>query len=182
MSRALVATLFISLLQVVVAPVLAPQLTTSTAAAADANDFPTGLGTVYQFLAESYTSGSTSWPEARGGTGATISSSALKVTNSANTLGASKSVVAVQGSYQTNISFPATVAYGNVTNPNDYTFFHVARYAPQQTGLTAANYCDTIGNGITNNAGKKNRIFSSSANNWLSGFWACAAGVSHHYG
>lgn len=182
MSRALVATLFISLVQVVVAPVLAPQLTTSTAAAADANDFPTGLGTVYQFLAESYTSGSTTWPEARGGTGATISSSALKVTNSANTLGASKSVVAVQGSYQTSITFPSTVAYGNATNPNDYTFFHVARYAPQQPGLTNADYCDTSANHTVNNAAKKSRIFSSSANNWLSGFWGCNVGVSHHYG
>jgi hypothetical protein len=181
-ARSLVAVLALSLLQVVIAPVIAPQRTTPIASAADANDFPSGLGTVYQFLAESYTSGSTTWPEARGGSGATISSSAIKVTNTAGTLGASKSVVAVQGSYLTSITFPATVAYGNTTNPNDYTFFHVARYAPQQAGLTGANYCDTIGDGITNNAGKKNRIFSSSANNWLSGFWACAAGVSYHYG
>ena len=181
-ARALSATLLLSLLQVVVTPVLAPQLSTPMASAADANDFPSGLGTVYQYLAESYTSGSTTWPEARGGSGATISSSALKITNVANTLGANKSVVAVQGSYQTSISFPANVAYGNATNPNDYTFFHVARYAPQQSGLTNANYCDTTANHTTNNAAKKNRIFSSTANNWLSGFWACNAGVSHHYG
>ncbi|MCX6444720.1 MAG: hypothetical protein NTY85_04205 [Actinobacteria bacterium] len=181
-ARAVSAILLLSLLQVVVPPVLAPQLTTPIASAADANNLPSGLGTVYQFLADSYTSGSTTWPEARGGTGATISSSALKVTNTAGTLGANKSVVAVQGSYLTSITFPAAVAYGNATNPNDYTFFHVARYAPQQTNLTNANYCDTAGNHITNNAAKKNRIFSSTANNWLSGFWACSAGVAFHYG
>lgn len=181
-ARALSVTLFISLLQVVVAPVLAPQLTTPIASAADANDLPSGLGTVYQFLAESYTSNSTTWPEARGGSAATISSSAIKVTNTAGTLGASKSVVAVQGSYLTNITFPATLAYGNATNPNNYTFFHVARYAPQQSGLTNANYCDTRANHTVNNAAKKNRIFSSTANNWLSGFWGCAAGVSFHMG
>jgi hypothetical protein len=184
-ARAVSAILLLSLLQVVVPPVLAPQLTTPIASAADANNLPSGLGTVYQFLADSYTTGSTTWPEARGGTGATISSSALKVTNTAGTLGANKSVVAVQGSYLTSITFPAAVAYGNATNPNDYTFFHVARYAPQQispTNLTNANYCDTAGNHITNNAAKKNRIFSSTANNWLSGFWACSAGVAFHYG
>ena len=164
-ARTLSATLLLSLLQVVVAPVLMPQVTTPMASAADANDLPSGLGTVYQFLAESYTSGSTTWPEARGGAGATISSSATKVTNAAGTLGASKAVVAVQGSFQTSITVPSTIAYGNVTNPNNYTFFHVARYAPQQAGLTSANYCDTIADGVVNNAAKKNRIFSSSANN-----------------
>jgi hypothetical protein len=181
-ARAVSAILLLSILQVVGAPILAPQLTTPIASAADANDLPTGLGTVYQFLAESYTSGSTTWPEATGGAGATISASALKVTNTAGTLGANKSVVAVQGSFQTSITFPATVAYGNATNPNDYTFFHVARYAPQQTGLTNANYCDTSANHVTNNSAKKNRIFSSTANNWLSGFWACSAGVAYHMG
>jgi hypothetical protein len=181
-ARAVSAILLLSILQVVGAPILAPQLTTPIASAADANDLPTGLGTVYQFLAESYTSGSTTWPEASGGEAATISATALKVTNTAGTLGANKSVVAVQGSFQTSITFPATVAYGNATNPNDYTFFHVARYAPQQSGLTNANYCDTSANHVTNNSAKKNRIFSSTANNWLSGFWACSAGVAYHMG
>lgn len=181
-ARALSVTLFLALFQVVVAPVVAPQVSTPMASAADANDLPTGLGTVYQFLAESYTSGSTTWPEARGNTAATISASALKVTNSPGTLGASKSVVAVQGSFQTSITFPTYIAYGNVTNPNDYTFLYVARYAPQQAGLTNADYCDNSGNRTTNNAAKKSRIFSSSANNWLSGFWACAVGVAHHMG
>lgn len=177
-ARALSAVLFISLLQVAVAPVVAPQITTPTATAADANDFPSELGTVYQFLAESYTSGSTTWPEARGGSAATITNNATKVTNTAGTLGASKSVVAVQGFSTTDLTFPTTIGPGVSSN---YTLLYVARYAPASgAAYQAGNYCDTV----THNAGSvgKARIFTSVTGNWLSGFWACAAGVAYHEG
>jgi hypothetical protein len=175
-ARSLVTVLVVTLLQVVAAPVLAPQLSTPSAQAADANDFPTGLGTVYQFLADSYTSGSTTWPEARGGTAATISNTATKVTNTAGTLGASKSIVAVQGTVNTVLTFPTTIGPGTSSN---YTFIYVARYAPiSGSAYQAGNYCDTV----THNAGTdgKSRIFTSGTGNWLSGFWACAAGVAFH--
>ena len=177
-ARALSAVLFISLLQVAVAPVVAPQITTPTATAADANDFPSELGTVYQFLAESYTSGSTTWPEARGGSAATITNNATKVTNTAGTLGASKSVVAVQGFSTTDLTFPTTIGPGVSSN---YTLLYVARYAPASgAAYQAGNYCDTV----THNAGSvgKARIFTSVTGNWLSGFWACAAGIAYHEG
>lgn len=177
-ARALSAVLFISLLQVAVAPVVAPQITTPAATAADANDFPSELGTVYQFLAESYTSGSTTWPEARGGSAATITNNATKVTNTAGTLGASKSVVAVQGFSTTDLTFPTTIGPGVSSN---YTLLYVARYAPASgAAYQAGNYCDTV----THNAGSvgKARIFTSVTGNWLSGFWACAAGVAFHEG
>lgn len=177
-ARVLSATLLLSLVQVVVAPVLIPQITTPMANAADANDLPSGLGTVYQFLAESYTSGSTTWPEARGGSAATISSSATKVTNTAGTLGASKTVVAVQGTVNTVLTFPTTIGPGT---SSDYTFLYVARYAPVAgSAYQAANYCDVT----THSAGAdgKSRIFTSGTGNWLSGFWACAAGVAYHEG
>ncbi len=93
-ARALVAVLLLTFIQSIALPVISP-LSTPQALAIDANDFPTGLGTVYQYLAESYTSGSTTWPEARGGAAAAITNNATKVTNTAGTLGASKSVVAV---------------------------------------------------------------------------------------
>ena len=177
-ARALSVILFLTFFQVAVAPVVAPQLTTSTASAADANDLPSGLGTVYQFLAESYTSGSTTWPEARGGSAATISNTATKVTNSAGTLGASKSVVAVQGTVNTVLTFPNTIGPGT---SSDYTLLYVARYAPiSGSAYQAANHCDVTTHGAGNDG--KSRIFTSGTGNWLSGFWACAAGVAYHDG
>lgn len=176
LARALSVTLFLALFQVVVAPVVAPQISTPVASAADANDFPTVYGTVYQFLAESYTSGSTTWPEARGGTAATITSDAVKVTNTANTLGASKSVIAVQGYNATDLTFPTTVGPGTSSN---YTLLYVARYAPVSgAAYQAGNYCDTVTHSAA--ATGKGRIFTSISGNWLSGFWSCAAGVAYH--
>ena len=180
LARTLSVTLFISLLQVVVAPVVSPQISTPMASAADANELPTGpgLNTVYQFLAESYTSNSATWPEARGGTAATISTSATKVINNAGTLGASKSVVAVQGTVNTVLTFPTTIGPGI---SSDYTFLYVARYAPiSGSAYQAANYCDINTHGAGNDG--KSRIFTSGTGNWLSGFWACAAGVAFHEG
>ena len=181
-ARSLVILIFLSFFQSISAPIFLPELTSPKAIAADANDFPTNLGTVYRFLAESYTAGATTWPEAGGGAAASISNNATKVTNNAGTFGASKSVVAVQGSYTTSITFPTSVAYGDATNPANYSFIYVARYAPQQTGYLNADYCDNSNNHTTNNSAKKNRIFSSETGNWLSGFWACAAGVAYHEG
>lgn len=127
--------------------------------------FPADLGMVYRYLGESYTSGATTWPEAT--TGATnqanITSNATKVTNTANTFGASKPVVAVRGTIATTITFPTVVAKGSGSN-TEYTFFYVARY-------TATSSC-------TN----RNRIFSSLTGNWLSGFWSCTAGTAFHEG
>lgn len=176
-ARSLVAVLVLTLMQTIVLPVVSTQVSPQ-ASAADANDLPTGLGTVYQFLAESYTSGSTTWAEARGGLVATISNSATKVTNTAGTFGASKAVVAVQGTVNTVLTFPATIGPGT---SSDYTFLYVARYAPiAGSAYQAGNYCDTN----THNAGTdgKSRIFTSGTGNWLSGFWACAAGVAFHEG
>ena len=175
----MVSTLLLSMIQIGVAPILAPKIFSSSANASDANIFPTGLGTVYRFLADSYTAGQTTWPEASGGTAATISSSATKVTDSSGTLGASKSVIAVQGSYNTQITFPTTIGPGTSSN---YTFFFVARYAPQQAGYTSTSSCSSTASHGVSNDDRRNRIFTSQTGNWLSGFWACAPGVAFHEG
>jgi hypothetical protein len=176
-ARALVLVLLSTFIQSIVFPVIAP-VSISKALAVDANDFPTGLGTVYQYLAESYTSGSTTWPEARGGAAATITNNATKVTNTAGTLGASKSVVAVNGLTTTYLEFPTTIGPGGGSN---YTLLYVARYAPPNGSVTqAGNYCDTVSHSAA--AAGKARILSSLSGNWLSGFWACAAGVAYHEG
>lgn len=57
-ARALVAVLFLTLIQSIALPVLT-SVTMPQAMAVDANDFPSGLGTVYQYVADSYTSGAT---------------------------------------------------------------------------------------------------------------------------
>ncbi|MEY4290479.1 MAG: hypothetical protein RL130_421, partial [Actinomycetota bacterium] len=183
-ARSLVAVLVLTLMQTIVLPVVSTQVSPK-ALAADANDFPIVNPTVYQYVAESYTSNSITWPEARGGTAASIitegngaASNAVKVTNTAGTFGASKSVVAVQGYTNTDLTFPTTVGPGT---SSDYTFIYVARYAPiSGAAYQAGNYCDTV----THNAGSigKGRIFTSVSGNWLSGFWACAPGVAYHEG
>jgi hypothetical protein len=74
------------------------------------------------------------------------------------------------------------VAYGNATNPNGYTFFYVARYAPQQASYLSTSSCASTGSHGVNHPDKRNRIFSSLSGNWLSGFWNCAPGVAFHEG
>lgn len=85
--------------------------------------------------------------------------------------------MAVQGLTTTYLEFPTTIGPGTSSN---YTLLYVARYAPPVgSGHAAGNYCDTVSHAVSN---PKSRIFSSASGNWLSGFWACAAGVAYHEG
>lgn len=186
-ARSLSAIFVISLVQTIAAPIVVPESFAPRAEAVNLNQLPTGLGTVYQYLADSYTTGASTWSEARGQNSITVADSvsltrAQKVVNTAGTLGAAKAVTAVRGQYSTTLTFPTAVAYGNATNPADYTFIFVARYAPQNATGADPYYCDTPGNHATADAGRKSRIFSSVSGNWLSGFWACSAGAAYHEG
>jgi hypothetical protein len=177
-SRSLATILFLSLIQGVVAPVLAPQYLTPNAIAADANPFPSGISGVIRYVADSYTAGASTWSDINGANPIQIGgTAATKVVNSAGSLGASSSVTAVQGTFATTMLFPATV-----TADTNYTLFYIARYAPQQSGYTTTTSCTGTDPHTVSSADKRNRIFSSETGNWLSGFWACASGVAYHEG
>lgn len=164
-ARSIVTILALTLIQTIIPPIITPVISAPIAQAVDANLFPTDLGTVYRYLAESYTSGATTWPEATTGATnqATISNTATKVTNIAGNFGASKAVTAVRGTTGTSLTFPTVVGRGTAADTK-YTFFFVARY-------TATNTCTD-----------RNRIFTSVTGNWLSGFWGCSVGVAYHEG
>jgi hypothetical protein len=176
-SRSIVTILAISSLAVVVPPVLAPQVSTPTAEAADANPFPSIAGMV-RYVAESYTAGSNTWPSTAGTNAVTVSGTTMsRVTTTAGTFGASKAVPAVRGFETTTLTWPATIL-----STSAYTFITVARYAPSSTTYSTSPSCTNTATHTVNNADKRNRIFSSVTGNWLHGFWACASGVNHRDG
>ena len=166
-SRSIVTILAISSLAVVVPPVLAPQVSTPMAEAADANPFPSIAGMV-RYVAESYTAGSNTWPSTAGTNAVTISGTTMsRVTTTAGTFGASKAVPAVRGFETTTLTWPATIL-----STSAYTFITVARYAPSSTTYSTNPSCTNTATHTVNNADKRNRIFSSVTGNWLHGFWA----------
>ena len=176
-SRSIVTILAISSLAVVVPPVLAPQVSTPMAEAADANPFPSIAGMV-RYVAESYTAGSSTWTATDGSNAVTVSGTTMsRVTTTAGTFGASKAVPAVRGISTTILTWPAAIL-----NTSTYTFITVARYAPSDTTYSTNPSCTNTATHAVNNADKRNRIFSSVTGNWLHGFWACASGVNHRDG
>jgi hypothetical protein len=72
--------------------------------------------------------------------------------NNATTVGAKTDGKFVYGGVDSTITFPEAIL------PAEYTFIYIAKY----------------------NGSSKNRIFSGTNSNWLSGFWAQNVGVAYH--
>jgi len=110
----------------------------------------------YQFKAEDYDATSKIWVESSGNNrhSTAITGAPYLVTQSSGSNGAQTSFQALHGS--------TTDIINEFNSPpiTGYTLFHVARYA----------------------GSNMRRIFSNPTSNWLSGFWAGAAGVAYHNG
>jgi len=109
----------------------------------------------YRFQASDFNTAAQTWADSSGNN-RNLASSALEgsittVTQAAGSNGVTKSFTAVSGDTSTKL-------YLGNSQMNSYTFCAVARYS----------------------GASKNRIFTSSAVNWLSGFWYQNIGVAFH--